>query len=72
MTLGVYTADVTKNMGLVTYAKKSFVERQKSAVHHLPEANGRIHSLLFRSSLQRSLKAALQLLWVQPPKTYID
>lgn len=38
----------------------------------LPEANGRIHSLLLRSSLHRSLKAALQLLWVQPPNTYMD
>lgn len=28
----------------------------------LPEAKGRIHSLLLRSSLHRSLKAALQLL----------
>lgn len=37
-----------------------------------PDARGRIHSLLFRSSLQRSLKAALQLLCVQPPNTYID
>lgn len=37
-----------------------------------PDARGRIHSLLFKSSLQRSLKAALQLLCVQPPNTYID
>lgn len=40
--------------------------------HLSPDARGRIHSLLFRSSLQRSLKAALQLLCVQPPNTYID
>lgn len=38
----------------------------------VPEAKGRIHSLLLRSSLHRSLKAALQLLCVQPPNTYMD
>lgn len=38
----------------------------------VPEASGRIHSLLFRSSLHKSLNAALQLLCVQPPNTYID
>lgn len=59
-----------------TYCKKSsdlcFLLTFTACILLVPEAKGRIHSLLLRSSLHRSLKAALQLLWVQPPNTYMD
>lgn len=71
-TTHAHTRNMAPNMPAHVQTSAHWNQMRRRFLLRLPEAKGRIHSLLLRSSLQRSLKAALQLLCVQPPNTYMD